>query len=81
MTALSAPPEAMVFHVPGSGEGVVVTNHGTDPLLMAVGNNQPLMQIAPGDSIYPTGGMGDQLIFCATAGNPNFSAFIATVNG
>ena len=81
LPGLPPPPEAMVFHVPGSGEGVVVTNHGTDPLLLAVGNSQPMMIVAAGDSIYPTGGMGDQLIVCSAAGNPDFSMFIATVNG
>jgi len=78
---LPAPPEALVFHVPGSGEGVVITNHGAVPMYMAVGNSQPLMQINAGDSIYPSTGMGDQLIICAPAGNPNFSMYIATVNG
>jgi hypothetical protein len=81
LPGLPAPPEAMVFHVPGSGEGVVISNHGVVDLLVAFGNNQPLMIVAAGDSIYPSGGMGDQLIVCAAAGNPPFSMVIATVNG
>lgn len=79
---LPPPPEAMVFAVPAFADAIVITNHdAATPLLFAVAEDQPLMQIDPQTSISHASGMKDDLVFCANGGNPNFSLLISTVTG
>jgi len=79
---LPAPPEALVFGVPAFADAIVITNHdAATPLLFSVAEDQPLMQIDPERSITHASGMKDDLVFCASGGNPNFSLLISTVTG
>lgn len=76
VAGLPAPAGALVFRVPGFGESIVITNHeaaGGNALFFATGFSQPLARIDPATSIMHQGGMRDELVFCAAAGNPAFS--------
>jgi len=79
---LPAPPGAMIFGVPAFADAIVITNHDPAvPLYFAVAEDQPLIQIDPSTSISHASGMKDDLVLCATGGNPNFSLLISTVTG
>jgi hypothetical protein len=79
---LPTPPEAMVFGVPAFADAMVITNHDAAlPLYFAASLEQPLMQIDPMTTISHASGMKDEMVFCSTGGNPNFSVLISTVTG
>jgi len=77
---LPAPPEAMIFHLPAFGDSLVLTNlDGALDLFYATGRYQPLAVVPPNTTISHTTGMKDELVICATGGNPAFSLLVACV--
>jgi hypothetical protein len=81
VAGLPAPTGALVFRVPGYAEAIVIINHEAaagQPLLFASGLSQPLARIDAATSIMHGGGMKDEFVFCAAAGNPAFSVLITT---
>lgn len=78
---LSAPEEALTFHVPSFADAMVLTNHGGGDLLYSVGYNLPLALLAAGEQVSLASGMKDELTLCSAGSNPNFSALMSTVTG
>lgn len=78
---LPAPEEAMTFHVPSFADAMVLTNQGGTDLLYSVGYNLPLAVLPAGQSISHASGMKDELVVCASGGNPDFSVLMSTVTG
>jgi len=78
---LPAPEEALILHVPYFGDSMVLTNHGPGQLFYALGYNLPLIRLDAGVTVSHSSGMKDELVMCASGGNPAFSLLISTVAG